>query len=169
MRRRIPSLLALLVALAGCSSKDRSASDTAAAVTAIPDSAAGATMAATPAAPAPITLGAVAGRWDMRAVPESGDTTPTTYVLTATADSTGWMIAFPDRAPVKLRILSVSGDSIVAESDRYQSVRRRGVQVMTRNTMRLQGDRLVGHTVAHYKTTGPDSVLQLRTEGTRRP
>ena len=168
MRGRIPSLLAL-IALAGCSSKDRSASDTAAAVTAIPDSAAGATMAATPAAPAPITLGAVAGRWDMRAVPESGDTTATTYVLTATADSTGWMIAFPDRAPVKLHVLSVSGDSIVTESDRYQSVRRRGVQVTTRNTMRLQGDRLVGHTVAHYKTTGPDSVLQLRTEGTRRP
>jgi hypothetical protein len=168
MRGRIPSLLALLVALAGCSSKDRSASDTAAAV-AIPDSAAGATMAATPAAPAPISLSAVAGRWDMRAVPESGDTTATTYVLTATADSTGWMIAFPDRAPVKLHVLSVSGDSIVTESDRYQSVRRRGVQVVTRNTMRLQGDRLVGRTVAHYKTTGPDSVLQLRTEGTRRP
>ena len=119
MRGRIPSLLAL-IALAGCSSKDRSASDTAAAVT-------------------------------------------------ATADSTGWMIAFPDRAPVKLHVLSVSGDSIVTESDRYQSVRRRGVQVVTRNTMRLQGDRLVGRTVAHYKTTGPDSVLQLRTEGTRRP
>ena len=168
MRGRIPSLLAL-IALAGCSSKDRSASDTAAAVTAIPDSAAGATMAATPAAPAPITLGAVAGRWDMRAVPESGDTTATTYVMTATADSTGWMMAFPDRAPVKLRIVAVGGDSIVAEAGPYASVRRRGVQVTTHSTMRMQGDRLMGHTVAHYKTAGPDSVLQLRTEGTRRP
>jgi hypothetical protein len=167
MRGRIPSLLAL-AALAGCSSTDRSASDTAAAVTAIPDSAAG-TMAATPAAPAPIALGAVAGRWDMRAVPESGDTTATTYVLTATADSTGWRIAFPDRPPVPLRIVAVSGDSIVAEAGPYASVRRRGVQVTTRNTMRLQGDRLVGQTVARYRTTGPDSVLMLRTEGTRRP
>ncbi len=167
MRGRIPSLLAL-AALVGCSAKDRSASDTAAAVTAIPDSAAG-SMAATPAAPAPISLGAVAGRWDMRAVPESGDTTATTYVMTATADSTGWMMAFPDRAPVKLRLVSVGGDSIVAEAGPYASVRRRGVQVTTHSVMRMQGDRLVGHTTAHYKTTGPDSVLQLRTEGTRRP
>lgn len=167
MRGRIPSLLAL-AALAGCSSRDRSASDTAAAVSAIPDSAAG-SMAATPAAPAPISLGAVAGRWDMRAVPESGDTTATTYVMTATADSTGWMMAFPDRAPVKLRLVSVAGDSIVAEAGPYASVRRRGVQVTTHSVMRMQGDRLVGHTTAHYKTTGPDSVLQLRTEGTRRP
>ena len=167
MRGRIPSLLAL-AALAGCSSRDRSASDTAAAVSAIPDSAAG-TMAATPAAPAPISLGAVAGRWDMRAVPESGDTTATTYVMTATADSTGWMMAFPDRAPVKVRIVSVAGDSIVADAGPYASVRRRGVQVTTHSVMRMQGDRLVGHTTAHYKTTGPDSVLQLRTEGTRRP
>ena len=166
MRGRIPSLLAL-AALAGCNSTDRRTSDTAAAVS-IPDSAAGATMA-TPSAPAPITLGAVAGRWDMRAVPESGDTTATTYVLTATSDSTGWRIAFPDRPPVPLRIIAVSGDSIVAEAGPYTSVRRRGVQVTTRNTMRLQGDRLVGQTTARYRTSGPDSVLQLRTEGTRRP
>ncbi|GLC23637.1 hypothetical protein [Roseisolibacter agri] len=171
MRGRIPSLLAL-AALAGCSSKDRSTSDTAAAVSATPESAAG-TMAtpapATPAAAAPISLGAVAGRWDMRAVPESGDTTATTYVMTATADSTGWMMAFPDRAPVKVRIVSVAGDSIVAEAGPYASVRRRGVQVTTHSVMRMQGDRIVGRTVAHYKTSGPDSVLQLRTEGTRRP
>lgn len=167
MRGRIPSLLAL-AALAGCSSKDRSASDTAAAVSATPESAAGA-VAATPAAPAPISLATVAGRWDMRAVPESGDTTATTYVMTATADSTGWMMAFPDRAPVKVRIVAVAGDSIVAEAGPYASVRRRGVQVTTHSVMRMQGDRMVGRTTAHYKTTGPDSVLQLRTEGTRRP
>jgi hypothetical protein len=35
--------------------------------------------------------------------------------------------------------------------------------------MKLQGGKLVGMTAAHYSTTGPDSVLRLRTEGTKMP
>jgi hypothetical protein len=166
MRRRIPCLLAL-AALAGCSSSERRADDTAAAV-AVPESAAG-SVVATPAAAAPISLAAVAGRWQVRAVPETGDTTATTYVLTATSDTTGWMMAFPDRPPVPLRVVAVAGDSVVIEAGPYQSVRRKGVQVTTNGVMRMDGDRLVGSTVAHYRTSGPDSVLKLRTEGTRRP
>jgi hypothetical protein len=33
--------------------------------------------------------------------------------------------------------------------------------------MRLQDGKLVGETVAHYATSGPDSVASLRMEGTR--
>lgn len=166
MRPRLACLLSL-AALVACGRTDRSATDTAAAVS-VTDTAAG-TVAATPAAAAPISLAAVAGRWQMRAVPETGDTTPTTYVLTATSDTTGWSIAFPDRSPVPLRVLAVAGDSIVAEAGPYPSVRRRGVQVTTHNVMRMEGDRLVGRTVAHYRTRNADSTLTLRTEGTRRP
>lgn len=118
-----------------------------------------------------ISLADVAGKWNMRAVPEGGgDTTPTTLVLTATADTTGWSIAFPNRSqPVPLRVVAVAGDSIVTETGPYESARRKGVQVRTRGVMRREGDRLVGSTVSRYQTTGADSVLRLRTEATRAP
>ncbi|MGZ8379506.1 MAG: hypothetical protein ACXWZS_05100 [Gemmatirosa sp.] len=171
MARRTAPLLAL-AALVGCSASNRDAPDARdtrdTAATVVPESAAG-SLAAPSVAPAPISLAAVAGRWQMRAVPVSGDTTPTTYVLTATADTNGWSIAFPDGPPVPLRVIAVAGDSIVAETGLYRSVRRRGVQVRTHNVMRLDGDQLVGAVVARYQTTGPDSVLRLQAEGTRRP
>jgi hypothetical protein len=132
-----------------------------------------ATSPAAPAAPAseggaPISLADVAGKWNVRSVPESVDTTATTYVLTATADSTGWKIAFPNGQTVKMRVHAM-GDSIVSDAGPFASVRRKGMQVTTHAVMRKQGDRLVGTTIAHYKTKGPDSVLTLRTEGTKAP
>jgi hypothetical protein len=128
------------------------------------------TPAATPeAAPAPaaaMSFADVAGKWNMRAVPESGDTTPTNYVLTATGDSSGWSFAFPNGLTVPAHP-SVSGDSIVVHAGPYASVRRKGVQVTTDGVLRRQGDSLAGTTVAHYKTTRPDSVLRLNVQGSR--
>jgi hypothetical protein len=68
-----------------------------------------------------------------------------------------------------VRILAVGGDSIVMESGPYESVLRKGVQVTTRSVQRLVDGKVVGTTTAHYATSGADSVLQLRTEGTRAP
>jgi hypothetical protein len=39
--------------------------------------------------------------------------------------------------------------------------------VRTHSTFRLEGDRLMGTTVAHYETSDADSVLRLHVEGTR--
>jgi hypothetical protein len=108
----------------------------------------------------------VAGRWNMRAVPFSGDTTPTTFILTATADNNGWTLTFPDRPVVPTRV-RIEGDSIVSEAGPYASVRRKGVQVRTNTVLRLQGDSLVGTAVARYTTAGADTVLNLRVSGTR--
>lgn len=130
------------------------------------DSAAGA--AETPAATT-ISLADVAGAWNVRSTPVTGDTSATTYVLTATADTTGWTITFPNRPPMATRIVSVAGDSIVMTAGPFESVRRRGVQVTTHSILRKEGDRLVGVTHARYATTGADSTLTLRTEGTRAP
>jgi len=60
-----------------------------------------------------------------------------------------------------------AGDSLVATSDVYSSVRRKGQKVFTVSTLRLQNGALVGQTVAHYKTDKPDSVLVLKTDGTK--
>jgi hypothetical protein len=144
--------------LAGCAKKDDAAVDTTASTT---------TTTTAPAPPAPINLADVAGKWDVRAVPTTGDTTPNTYVLTALATPTGWTLTFPGRAtPVPVNI-TADGDSLIYSAGPYSSVRRRGVQVTTNGAMRLQGGNLVGTTTAHYKVKTPDSVLTLTLTGTR--
>jgi hypothetical protein len=147
--------------LAGCAKKETAVDTT----SAMASSTTTATTTVAPA-PAPVNLADVAGKWDMRSVPVSGDTTPTTYVLTATATASGWTIKFPGRAAIPGRV-SVDGDSIVVDAGPYASVRRKGVQVTTNGVMRLQNGSLVGSTTAHYTVKTADSVLVLNTTGTR--
>ncbi len=118
------------------------------------------TVAAAPT----ISLAEVAGTWDMRSVPVSGDTTATLSQVVVTAD--GWTLLLPDRDPIEGAV-TTSGDSILVDAGPYESVRRDGLMVTTHAVYRLEGDRLVGTVVAHYATTEPDSVLELRSEGTR--
>ena len=147
--------------LAGCAKKDNAAVDSTSAM------ASSTTTTTTPAAPAPINLADVAGKWDVRAIPASGDTTPTTYVLTALATPSGWTMAFTGRkAPVPLKV-TVDGDSLIVSAGPYTSVRRKGVQVTTNGAMHLQNGSLVGTTTAHYKVKTADSVLTLNMTGTR--
>ena len=142
--------------LAGCAKKD----DTPAADT---------TAMAPPAAPAPLSLADVAGKWSVKVMPQSGDSVLLTYELNATADTTGWTITFPNRQPVALRVMAVTGDSVVSEAGPYESALRRGVQVRTRSVNRLEGGKLMGWTTATYASNAPDSIVQLRSEGTRMP
>jgi hypothetical protein len=121
----------------------------------------------TVAAATTISLADVAGTWDMRSVPETGaDTTATVFQIQATAD--GWTLFLPDRDPIEA-VVTTSGDSIIVDAGPFESVRRDGVMVSTRTVYRLEGDRLVGTTVAHYETSEADSVLSLHVEGTRAP
>jgi hypothetical protein len=156
---RCATFLSCCTALAvlGCASSDEQAAT---------DTATGAVAATTPAA---ISLADVAGRWTVRAVPETGDTTAVVSQLNASADTAGWTMTLTNRPPIATRVVLVSGDSIVTETGPYESVLRKGVQVRTRSVMRLRDGRLVGTTVARYSTTGADSVLTLRTEATRTP
>lgn len=147
-----------VVVLAGCAKKDDAAVDTMASDTA----------GAPAAAPAPINLADVAGRWNMRSVPTTGDTSATTYVLTAAATTSGWTITFPGRAPIPARVV-VEGDSIIIDAGPYPSVRRKGVQVTTHTVARLQGGNLVGTSTARYNVKTADSVLTLTSTGTRAP
>jgi hypothetical protein len=149
------------IALVGCArSDDAAASDTAAGTV---------TAGTATAAPQPISLGDVAGRWTVRAVPETGDTTAVISQLNASADTSGWTMTLPNRPPTATRVVAVAGDSIVTENGPYESVLRKGVQVRTRSVMRLRDGKLVGYTVAHYSTGNADSILRLRTEATRTP
>ncbi|HET9040075.1 MAG TPA: hypothetical protein VFN40_07890 [Gemmatimonadales bacterium] len=151
------TLCCCAVVLVGCNKpKEQPAMDTTAAA---PEA---------PAGPAPIALADVAGKWSVRVMPESGDSTLLTYELVATADPSGWTLNFPKRPPVPARV-TAAGDSIVTEAGPYESVLRKGVQVTTNGVMRLVDGKLVGTTTAHYAASGADSVLSLRFEGTRAP
>ena len=149
--------------LAGCAKSDQAAKDSTAAAAAMP------APAAVPAPTPALALSDVAGKWQVRSVPESGsDTSSTNYVLTATADTAGWVITFPSGVKVPLHV-TVSGDSVIEKTGMFASQRRKGMKVMTEASMKMQGGKLVGTTVAHYSKAGPDSVLRLRTEGTKIP
>ncbi|MFN2383695.1 MAG: hypothetical protein ABR559_05460 [Gemmatimonadota bacterium] len=117
-------------------------------------------------AAAAVSLADVAGTWDMRAVPVTGDTTATVFQLEATAD--GWFYHLPEREPITVAVV-VSGDSIIADAGPYESVRRPGTQVTTHAVYRLEGQQLVGDVQAHYATAGADSTLTLQSTGTRAP
>jgi hypothetical protein len=146
--------------LSGCAKKDNAAVDTTGAM------ASSSTTTTAAPAPAPINLADVAGKWNMRSVPTTGDTSATTFVLTATANTSGWTITFPGRKPIAEKV-TVGGDSIIVAAGPYTSVRRKGVTVTTNGVMRLQGGSLVGSTTAHYKVKTADSVLVLTTTGTK--
>ena len=145
--------------VAGCAKTENAPADSSAVVESSTTSTASGTL----------NLADVAGKWNMKAVPMSGDTTTTNYVLTATGNTDGWTLTFPGRpqpVPVKVK---VDGDSVMLSAGPYPSVRRPGIQVTTYSIARLQSGRLNGTTTAHYKTKGADSVLALTTSGARAP
>jgi hypothetical protein len=152
------------VAIVGCAKTDSKPAAT--------DSAAGAVAPAPApmaAAPAPIALVDIAGKYNVVAIPTSGDTTPTKFVLTVAATPDGWTQTYENGQVVKPKVV-VAGDSIVSDAGPYPSVRRKGVKVITHSVMRREGDKLVGTSTAHYQgVKGADSVLTLRTEGTKAP
>ena|SRR6058998_1382541 len=156
------SLCCCAIVISGCAKKDNAAVDTTSTMVA---SSTVSTPPA-PAAPAPINLADVAGKWNMSSVPASGDTTPTKYVLNATGNTSGWTFNFAGRAPVPVTV-TVDGDSIRTESAEYSSVRRKGVKVRTMGWWHLQNGTLSGTTTAHYVVKTPDSVMVLNSSGTR--
>jgi hypothetical protein len=123
---------------------------------------------APPPAPAPINLASIAGMWNFKVMPATGDSVLTTYTLVVTADTTGWIMTLPKRKPMTLHV-TVSGDSVMADAPQYESVLRKGVKVTTNSVFHVVGDKLMGTTMAHYTVTGPDSLVALRGEGTRAP
>jgi hypothetical protein len=162
---RVAIACSAIVFVAGCAKTEQAAKDSASAAAA---------MAAPAPAPAPASAAPslspsdLAGKWQMRSVPEAGkDTSPTKFVLTSTSDSTA-LVTFPSGVKVKQHV-TFSGDSVIMKSDVYPSQRRKGVKVRTEVVSRLQNGKITGVTTAHYMNAGADSVLRLRTEGTKMP
>ena len=155
---RNSALLWWSILLVGCSKADTKA-DTAAAVDT--------TTAAASMAPAPISLDQVAGKWNVRELSaETGDSTLTSYVLDAKADTAGWTFKFPTGAPIAMHITSMGGDSVVSEAGPFDSRLQKGVKVHSIVTWRLKDGKLVGAIVSHYDTK-PPTTRNLIADGTR--
>ena len=154
---RHTALLWCSILLAGCAKAD-TAADTAAVVD-----------TATPVAaePAPMSLDQVAGKWNVRILSaETGDSTLTSYVLDAKADTAGWTFQFPTGAPLPMRIVSMAGDSLITEAGPFDSRLQKGLKVNSRVTWRLRDGKLSGAVVSNYNTN-PPSTRNLIAEGTR--
>ena len=87
--------------------------------------------------------------------------------LPATNDQTGWKMTLPGRPAMDIRVTHMDNDSIVSENGPYSSALRKNVMVTTHSNMHMEGDKLVGTTIARYNTKGADSVVNLRATGTR--
>ncbi|HVF39778.1 MAG TPA: hypothetical protein VM939_07750, partial [Gemmatimonadaceae bacterium] len=141
---RAALLLALPVMLA-CSKEEAPPADTA--IAAAPE----ATVA-----PTPVNY---AGTWKVNVMPEDKDTLLLSYTMQGTGERTGWVLNLPNREPMQGRVLHLDNDSVVVENGPYSSVLRKDMMVSTRSTMRVEGDRLTGKTIATYKTKAGDSLV----------
>ena len=125
------------------------------------------TMAGIDAQPSAISLADVAGRWNVSVMGEQSDSILTTYVLDAKADTAGWTFTFPNREPIPMQVTGVAGDSVMTAAGPFQSSLRSGSMVSITAAMSMRGDTISGITIARYPTTAADSVVRLRTIGTR--
>lgn len=119
-------------------------------------------------APAPaMSLASIAGTWNVLVRPEGQDTVVSSYLLD-TSDSTSWKITFPNaKQPMAMRVTGMSGDTVLAQTPWFESPVRKGVQAQSDIKYWMQDGKLVGRHLAHYKTTGPDTVRVFAVEGTK--
>src|SRR5215467_3408984 len=122
---RYLSFAVVAAVVVACSNTDKSSDAQKASVT----------PAGAPAASADIKLADLAGTWTVKTMTERGDSTLLTYTMTATADTTGWFITFPGRAPIASHVSPIAGDSVVVHVGPYESALRKGVQVTTNGVL----------------------------------
>lgn len=149
---RFTALIGCVAVLAGCTAKESKPSDSSAADT---------------TAAAPQMSPYIAGVWNVVVKPEGKDTVVTTYVLNTT-DSATWLFAFPNGKPTEMHVTGLKGDTVLAETDLFDSSVRPGLKARTNAKFWMQDTMLVGKNVVHYQTTGSDTLRIFDTEGTRK-
>lgn len=155
---RHPALLCCAFLAIACTKADTAADSVAVVDTSTPVSA---------MEPAPMSLDQLAGKWNVRVTSaETGDSTLTSYVLDAKADTAGWTFQFPTGGPIPMRVVSMAGDSVVTEAGPFDSRLQKNVKVNSTVTWRLRDGKLVGDVVSSYNTQ-PPTTRKLLAEGTK--
>jgi hypothetical protein len=122
-----------------------------------------------PPAPAGPNLADLAGTWNFRVMPATGDSVLVTNQIVMTATTDGWQLLLPNRPTVPVHVGTVAGDSVVLHAGPFESVLRPGNQVSTEIILHFQGTNAAsGIIIARYPgATTADSVVTLRTDGTK--
>jgi len=113
------------------------------------------------------TLADFAGTWQSTATLE-GVEEPVPTTMSGSADGSDWTMTLEGRPDIPVQV-TVVGDSLIAETDEYESVLREGVMVQVRTASVLQDGTLMGNLVATYKTAEGDEVVTGTLQGTRAP
>ncbi len=107
--------------------------------------------------PAGPTLADFAGTWQNSATLD-GVADPVPSTMTSTADGSSWTMSLEGRPDIPMTV-TLKGDSLIAETDQYESVLRAGVMVTVRTASVLQEGMLMGILEATYHTAdGPETV-----------
>jgi len=146
---RTAALAATLMLLVACAKKEE----------------APAPAAPPPPPPAP-TVADFAGTWNSETT-IAGATAPVKTTLVINADGTGTMNA-EGRPPVALT-LSMSGDSLIAQSGEYESLVRKGTKVSIRTANVKNGNTLSGTVLATYKLAKGDTTATGTMTATKAP
>jgi len=99
-----------------------------------------------------------AGTWSGTVTLEGVDE-PVTTTMTGSAAGDDWTMSVPDRENIPLRV-HLSGDSIVAQSETYESILRPGVTAQVRTASVLRNGEMVGSVLVTYIM--PDGQEQVR-------
>lgn len=123
--------------------------------------------ACTSDARSPVRPADLAGNWTMAATNAANDSMLVTYEMTATPDTTGWFIRYPNHAtPIALHV-RIDADSVIMDAGPYASTARAGATVTIHGVVHLRDGKLVGTESAYYKVDTAESVVHVKLEGTR--
>jgi hypothetical protein len=147
----------LALAVAACSPKDASTTDSA-----------DASLPAPPAAPARLTAADVAGTWTGTTMAETTDSVTNRWTSIRDTDSTSKLV-FENSKDTVMYSVVYDADSMVATSRPYASPTAPRTQVIFRSVGRMKDGKLVG-TAMTTLAAKPDSVVSRgRWEATRKP
>ena len=92
---------------------------------------------------AAITWSDLAGEWNGKSVRGKSDSVITTFTTTFAADKS-ITLAFPKRKPIPSKLVTMAGDSVVIETDKYDSITRPGHQTSVRMTLHVGNHKMWG-------------------------
>jgi hypothetical protein len=112
------------------------------------------------------TLADFAGTWE-NVVTLEGVADPVASRLVGSPDGTTWHMILEGRDPISLQA-SLQGDSLISESEPYESILRPGVTTVVRTAAAPEGDVMVGTVRVTYRLeSGEEQVVQGTMRGTR--
>jgi hypothetical protein len=105
-------------------------------------------------------LNQLEGTWHGKTLNEQ-DSVIATWTLNAGSDTSKWSATFTNGPKVPVHVVSLGGDSVVAQMPAYKSVSMKGQRITVRFVARVRGDSLAG-TLDSRLTAKPDSVRHGR-------